>query len=262
MGTSQHQLFGPQKCFNGQNHWQLGWFEDRRLTMKAYHTPQIVTLTTFVDYQDLKTERAYVLINVDDRYFLQFNRAKYHNAGTGGHRNQVTIAEDMPGGTNLIAGLDLARHRFEIEHFQGTRSTLVIDVCDMIFGDASGDRVVLSIALNISACVAYSLPQRNSVERRRTELPSTSAPTTKSPTARPSKSPTANPSKSPTAHPPNQPTGTSFYEASQSTLLEFEPLKNQQFWARTKGPKLYQAHSKGWYRITSSNPQSKGWYSH
>jgi hypothetical protein len=254
MGTSQHQLFGPQKCFNGQNHWQLGWFEDRRLTMQTYHTPQIVTLTTFVDYQDLKTERAYVLINVDDRYFLQFNRAKYHNAGTGAHRNQVTIAEDMSGGTNLIAGLDLASHRFEIENFQGTRSTLVIAVCDMIFGDASGDRVVLSIALDISACVAYSLPNRNSVERRRTEPPTTSAPITKSPTSRPS--------KSPTAHPSNQPTGASFHEASQSTLLEFEPLKNQQFWARTKGPKLYQARSKGWYSITSSNPQSRGWYSH
>jgi hypothetical protein len=250
MGASQNHLEGPQKCFNSQNHWHLGWFRDRTWQAPNYQVPEIVELASFVDYAFLSVEQTDypVLVDLEQTYFLQFNRAKYHNTGTGDNADQVILVQAVQGGTELLAGLDLEHHRFEIPNFLGTSSTLVIDVCDMIVGANGADRVVLSIGLDISVCLTYSLPP------------------TIAPSSPPSLEHTHRPSTNALLHSsslapsPNPVDG----EDTSDIVFETQPTPPSSFWslpAEMLVPrKLYETRSRGWYAVTVSNPHSRGWY--
>jgi hypothetical protein len=261
MGSSQRRLEGPQKCFNSQNHWHLGWFRDRTWQASNFQVQEIVELASFVDYALLSVEQTDypVLVDLEQTYFLQFNRAKYHNAGTGQNPNQVILVQAVQGGTELLAGLDLEHHRFEIPNFLGTSSTLVIDVCDMIVGANATDRVVLSIGLDISVCLSYSLPKRKRAQRP-TEIPTIapSSPPSLEHTHRPSTNALLPPSS--LAPFPNPVDG----EDTSDIVIETQPTRSRGFWslpAEMLVPrKLYEARSRGWYAETVSNPHSRGWY--
>jgi hypothetical protein len=70
----------PRKCFNGGNHYRLGWFSDRTLNLENVDLPVLVDLASFVDYRLLSgSTNGVVLVSIDERYFLQFNQAKDYN---------------------------------------------------------------------------------------------------------------------------------------------------------------------------------------
>jgi hypothetical protein len=160
MGLSERSLHGPQRCFNAYNHWRLGWFQDKVVKMEHIHTPQLIELESFVDYRSKEINgrndeaassgSAAVLINLYDTYFIQYNRAKDHNIGTGEFKDGVTVVRDMHGSTDLVAGLYLSpsQHRLEIDTLP--EHQLVIEVCDIIF-----DLVILSIGMDRSICDSY-----------------------------------------------------------------------------------------------------------
>ena len=167
MGAAQAERYGPQKCYNAQNHWTLGWFDDRAIKLDTFTRPRILQLAAFVDYP-LTYEREFVVINIADQHFVQFNRAKDHNTGPGYMENQVTIVSgDVSSGTtDLVVGLDMESSEYRFPNFQDTQSDLVIDVCYMrLENDSDGktkhslatkrrkpDKVILSIALDRSMC--------------------------------------------------------------------------------------------------------------
>jgi hypothetical protein len=215
-----------------------------------------------VDYDVLtsESEAQYVLIALDDRYFLQFNRAKFHNAGTGENLNQVTLVEATGSGSELLTGLDTANNRFEIPNVvNGSQSKLVFDVCDMILGNDDGpDRVILSIALDISVCISYSLLNR----KRKSDM-------TRSPTDAPTPSPSVLRSNEPTAFIARS-LSPSTFPSTAAPIIKFDDTASSKkesndggFWSfGSNTPKLYASSSKGWYSETSANPHSRRWYSY
>jgi len=68
----------PQRCFNGQNHWKLGWYSDRTREVDPYY-PQRYKIAAFVDYDKVQ-QNEYVIIRIKNlNMYLQFNRAKSFN---------------------------------------------------------------------------------------------------------------------------------------------------------------------------------------
>jgi hypothetical protein len=66
----------PHKCFNAQNHWLLGWFSDRSITVDPA-VPVKVNILGFVDYRKAIPGSEFVVAKVGANLYLQFNRAKY-----------------------------------------------------------------------------------------------------------------------------------------------------------------------------------------
>lgn len=207
MSAGLNQLKYPQKCFNGQNHARLGWFDDRTLKLNTDNNdifnndgddPTLITLAAFVDYNKLftipslphtgiKVEDIVVIISIDDKYYLQFNVAKGPNIQTEIMVDQVTIVEDLDGGTELLAGIDIENPEYRIEGFFENNSDLVMRVCHQNIGGIRWsndhhfvDYVTLSIGRDQAICPT---------------------PPTSSPTTAPTFSPTDSPSKNPTIDP-------------------------------------------------------------
>ena len=79
---SEQTLNGPLKCFNANKNWILGWYRDKSIALPGA-SRWSGRLVAFVDYGQANTARnEYVLLRVDD-VFVQYNRAKGFNAGTG-----------------------------------------------------------------------------------------------------------------------------------------------------------------------------------
>ncbi len=89
-----------------------------------------------------------VLINVDDRYFLQYNRAKRYNAGTERGADRLTVTERADGVLWSVAAAALgAGERFVSTNYDGFGSGLAIEVCSSTQG---GDLGVDSLTVAIS----------------------------------------------------------------------------------------------------------------
>jgi hypothetical protein len=73
-----------KSCFNAQEHWSLGWFEDRALSLDVEDLPWAGYLAAVVDYNMTSLDQN-VIVHVgqsNPRLFLQYNRAKGINADT------------------------------------------------------------------------------------------------------------------------------------------------------------------------------------
>ena len=144
MGSSDATIGKPAKCYNAYQHFQLSWFAEATITITDEgmdaEEAQLVTLAPFVEF-DANNESPAVVINVMDKLFLQYNRAKYHNAGTvKQYRNQIIVVENdgRSSATNLVAALDAHRNTVYQD------DTVRIEVCSMDYSPTE-DRVTLSI---------------------------------------------------------------------------------------------------------------------
>ena len=143
----------PRKCFNGLKNWQLGWYNDRHLMITDPSTPRKITLAAFVDYNKAKSNEV-VVVNIADRFFLQYNRAKGFNDETEEIGDMVAVTENTERWSSSRGGLDLME-TFEVPNFEDGK-TLVVQVCEENINsdeDASrADAVVVSIGLGTSYC--------------------------------------------------------------------------------------------------------------
>lgn len=135
----------PANCFNAANHWKLGWFLDRRITVSRDDSARIVKLAAFVDYRDLPVSSDYqVLVRISEGDMVaQWNRAKEFNQDVYERKNDLVIVEQATQSTELIRGLG------EGERFQN------IEVCGAV--EALGndpEHLVVSIGQG-SACQDY-----------------------------------------------------------------------------------------------------------
>jgi len=217
----------PLKCFNGHKNWILGWYKSRLITVDPLREgSRLVKLAAFVDFEKTSFIRGeYVLANIIDTFFLQFNRAKGFNRDTEEKRNQVTVTEAMHGGSENRAGLKVGESYFSagpLSAYTGTASSsdeggnhakLVIEVCESLPADSAlntPDIVTVSIGVGESLCrrskptLSPSVAPTYSPTARTTEAPS-KAPTN-APTVRPTKRPTKGPTRGPTLHPTKPPT--------------------------------------------------------
>jgi hypothetical protein len=125
----------PPMCFNANNHWYLKWFADRRVEVTT-ESSWTGKLAAFTDYDDTVEGEHVVLMKVGN-YFLQYNRAEKHNAGTRQEQNKVTIVTRKSNGqTDLVASLraDTVTESsfFFAENFTGTGVTMVFEACAMV----------------------------------------------------------------------------------------------------------------------------------
>lgn len=155
MARSFRTVDGPRRCFDGRSHYHLGWFRDRErwLNPLGRRRPVWIDLAAFVDYTKSHVNEPVLVILPGDIY-VQYNRAKDHNEGTGEMRDQVTVTQSMlEEGSILLAGLS-AGERYCIPNYQGSNRTLVIAACSPRHGSMASEADVfrVSIGMNRSAC--------------------------------------------------------------------------------------------------------------
>jgi hypothetical protein len=155
MGAARDNEVGPIKCFNAAKNWHLGWYNDRAIQIDPLvDGPQLIELAAFVDY-DKTNDNQYVLINVGNRYFLQFNRAKGPNFQTEEKRDMVTIVKHVQSddSSEMLAGLHPTSKplHYIIDEFG---NGYVFQVCQQILSDddSKPDIMIVSIGIETSQC--------------------------------------------------------------------------------------------------------------
>jgi hypothetical protein len=124
----------PLRCYNGHKNWLLGWYPSKRLAVPGAAK---IRLAAFVDVQ-LAASNEYVLLNVqNNKYFVQYNRAKKHNVGTQIAQDRVTVTVPAGAGTsNQVAALAV-----------GESYGSVIRVCSAETTASGADVVVVAIGM-------------------------------------------------------------------------------------------------------------------
>mmetsp|Transcript_10951 Transcript_10951/g.18152 ORF Transcript_10951/g.18152 Transcript_10951/m.18152 type:complete len:732 (-) Transcript_10951:95-2290(-) len=192
MGFSYGIANWPAVCFNGHKNWLSGWFSDRVLEVDPAIGVFRGKLATSVDYQLTHVDE-YVVIKVGDLY-IQYNRAKGMNFQTLEMQNQVTIVEDRPKSSELLAGIDgrfVDSKFYSQENYGENGETLYIAVCGEHLGNnvTTPDMMYISIGLDAIECY-------NPVMSTPIKLPVPSLPKAPSSAPSTSTSPTETPSPS------------------------------------------------------------------
>jgi len=147
MGASYPSTTFPRKCFNGYNNFHLGWYNDRKVDYEESMTS--VKLVTFVDYDKTASDEP-VIVNIDEKYFLQFNKKKDFNEETGDTNtwktsNKVTIHTNITNeDTELIAALDVGG----IQHL--TNPNVFVKVCESFTTNSGAEGMFISFSKSSS----------------------------------------------------------------------------------------------------------------
>jgi len=133
------------KCFNAEKLWQLGWYQEKHVTIN----PLLGGLTAWETKVQLASISQYDMLHANDQVtklivkipmsnsvdaiYLFFNVAKGMNAGTGQFVNQVAIVRGSPTTASYaLAGLDkFTQPMFLMEDFNNEGGLLVIK-CESI----------------------------------------------------------------------------------------------------------------------------------
>jgi hypothetical protein len=154
MSAGHKQTNWPAKSFNAQNHWDLGWYEDRSVSVDPIAAPQLLKIAAFVDY-DKTQQGEYVIAEVGGSLYMQYNRAKGFNRDTEEKADMLTISTKMDGGgTDLVAGLDLDSNTYLVAGFQGSDQDILIEVCNVGVGNGvdQPDYMIVSVGNGPSLC--------------------------------------------------------------------------------------------------------------
>jgi hypothetical protein len=105
MGSAYEATGYPQQCFNAQNHRHLKWYTDRQVTVNP-EDPVLLKVDAFVDYNKTTEGSEYVLVQVGQDHYLQYNRAKSFNIGTKEDKDRLAVVRDDGDGTSILIGID------------------------------------------------------------------------------------------------------------------------------------------------------------
>lgn len=199
MGSVVRSEETPKKCFNAAQHHALGWYADWTLRLNPLTDDGVrVKVAAFVDANKAEDDEP-VLLNFDETYYGQYNRAADFNIGTEKYKDEfVLIDGSETGKTNLLAHLSVGES-YDILNYLNTGRSIRIKVCEslnsVIF---SADYFVIGIGRHSDPC-SYDM-----YSTLRTTLAPSPTPA-KYPTGSPVKSPSASPAKSPSASPLQSP---------------------------------------------------------
>ena len=161
MGEGFAAVRWPQKCFNAQNHWHLGWFKDKSTDVDLSKGVQLFKVVPFIHYDKIDDYEYYpysdpvILLKVGDLY-MQFNVNEDFNRDTGEKQNQLVVVEDVNGDTNLLGGLDMNTKSLRWEDYFGNDLALLVEVCDLVLDSEDGiEYVIVSVGLDGSRCSDY-----------------------------------------------------------------------------------------------------------
>ncbi|GKY90413.1 hypothetical protein MPSEU_000015100 [Mayamaea pseudoterrestris] len=179
MGSATEKVDFPQRCYNAENHAQLGWYDDRLLQVDT-GVSNLYQVAAFVDYKLTNPSQYVVLEIVSMGLYLQYNRAKSYNSDTGEHPDTLVIVQKTSSGTNLVASLTENDNPF-------VANGVVIVVCS-VSSDATGstaDVLIVGIGPDSSVCsLLYAASSRSDND----VVAATASPTTRRPTYSPTTS--------------------------------------------------------------------------
>ena len=152
MGSGYTSSTFPRKSFEGYNSWKFGWYSDRHFVVyPKTDGNRLVKLASFVDYKKTATDE-FVVVNINDQYYLMYNTKKGFNIDTEQKQNQVTVTEGLSTGTNSLAGLSVGGTKFTVSNYQGTGKTLIVEACKTMTGSNGASIMQISIGLGKSVC--------------------------------------------------------------------------------------------------------------
>lgn len=167
MSVSSKASDTPRQAFNGAKHFKLGWYQLRTMTInplaappagsRSFATsPRLIQLAAFVDFELTKRHQP-VLVSIDDKYFIQYNRAKGFNNETRSMADRVTVTAVSDGGwqSERKAGLNQLADEslYVLENYSDSGRDLYIQVCSERPGSYTRpDMMVISIGLDNSLC--------------------------------------------------------------------------------------------------------------
>lgn len=151
MGSGTKAQGWPRKCYNGYQSHHLGWYKTRTI---AWDPPQqgdtALNLAAFADFDKTYSNEP-VIINIAEKYFLQFNRAKGMNNDTEMFPNLVTVSEPLGTGTEIRAAM-MVGDTFQVLNFDNSAKTLIVEVCRPATGYSGSEMMRISIAMDRSLC--------------------------------------------------------------------------------------------------------------
>lgn len=152
MSFGHMQVDWPRKCFNGFENWQLGWYESRQITVNesSLGAGNLIPLASFVDFTRTDYNES-VVVNIADKFYLQYNTAKGFNIGTEEKKNKVTVTAPDKGESENLSGLN-ETNLYEYPNFQNSSHSLVIEACKKGTNHLGADVMLMSIALDKSLC--------------------------------------------------------------------------------------------------------------
>jgi len=155
MGYSYKLDNGPMQCFNPAKTYQLGWVDDKVVTVDPNDGTWVGTLIGATDYTNaIVDQNAHVIVKIETGefkdLFVGYNRKKGMNSGVGLAGDRVTIVEQGPGysKSEFLAGLSIEESTIEeskktFYNFGGTNKNLVVDFVGR--GSRSDDEVIIAI---------------------------------------------------------------------------------------------------------------------
>lgn len=149
MGSGYANPVWPRKCFNGYESSYLGWYSNRELSLNPLNDKgRLIKLATFVNYDKTASDE-YVVVNVADTLYLQYNLAQDFNVDTEQKQNQITVtSKPSSEGTNSLAGLSVG-HDYSISNFNSSGKTLIVKACKTMNGSAGGHVHVMLISVSM-----------------------------------------------------------------------------------------------------------------
>jgi hypothetical protein len=151
MGSGTKQQGWPRKCYNGYQSHHLGWYKTRTITWDPLQQGDAaLNLAAFADFDKTYSNEP-VIINIADKYFLLFNRAKGMNEDTEMFQNLVTVSEPLGSGTEIRAAMTVG-DTFQVLNFGNSDKTLVVEVCRPSTGYGGSEMMRMSIAMDRSLC--------------------------------------------------------------------------------------------------------------
>lgn len=145
MGRSISAQGSPLRCYNAAQHWLLGWYPSKqRLSIPSSELvdgstwPVLVKVAAFVDHDKLSPDDGFVvLVQLDIDTYLQFNRAKDYNIGTGMMADEIVIVRDNGNSTRLLSGLragstPVGASIFRYDTTNSAASKVAVKVCAIL----------------------------------------------------------------------------------------------------------------------------------
>jgi hypothetical protein len=184
----------PIKCFNAQNHWHLGWYRDRSISVDP-DVPVKIKLLGFVDYTRAFQEEEFVVAKVGENLYLQFNRAKFHNRDTEEAPDKLVIVLDRGvNGTTLVAALDNKNNLYTVPNFENSGRQLNVEVCRTVMGGTEDDIDWMEVSIGYGSVCGAQLTTDSGFTLQN----ASSAPQPSPPSPRPTNEPSSRPTPRPT----------------------------------------------------------------
>ena len=126
----------PQQSFNAAKNWKLNFYSTRHFMIDPTTMgPCLIQLAAFVDFDKTRDDQP-VIVNIADRFFMQYNRAKSFNAETRNLRDHVIVVESNDSGSSKRrAGLNVVTPMYNLTNYADSGSDLLVVVCSDIRGD-------------------------------------------------------------------------------------------------------------------------------